>query len=166
MLRWKCDRQFKEVLSGFCESNPPLKQDGEFICYVLRYWMDPKNLEVLEIILNIHRADLVYNAFTNYGPILISYMENRGLHLQDADSRYVIAIRAGYFLGIMAAWMEGVKKETPEEATAYVVRQRLDTFHARMVFQASEDSIFRRLFCAEQDAENDDDAAGCTGGRD
>lgn len=128
--------------------------------------MDPKNLEVLEIILNIHRADLVYNAFTNYGPILISYMENRGLHLQDADSRYVIAIRAGYFLGIMAAWMEGVKKETPEEATAYVVRQRLDTFHARMIFQASEDSIFRRLFCAEQDAENDDDAAGCTGGRD
>ena len=80
--------------------------------------MDPKNLEVLEIIRNIHRADLVYNAFTNYGPILISYMEKRGLHLQDADSRYVIAIRAGYFLGIMAAWMEGEKKETPEEATA------------------------------------------------
>ena len=166
MLRWKCDRQFKGVLSGFCESNPPLKQDGEFICYVLRYWMDPKNLEVLEIIFKAHRVDLVYAAFTNYGPILVAYMKRRGLNLQDADSRYVIAIRAGYFLGIMAAWMEGVKKETPEEATAYVVRQRLDTFHARMIFQASEDSIFRRLFCAEQDAENDDDAAGCTGGRD
>ena len=41
---------------------------------------------------------------------MISYMEKRGLHLQDADSRYVIAIRAGYFLGIMAAWMEGGKK--------------------------------------------------------
>ncbi len=128
--------------------------------------MDPKNLEVLEIIFKAHRVDLVYAAFTNYGPILVAYMKRRGLNLQDADSRNVIAIRAGYFLGIMAAWMEGVKKETPEEATAYVVRQHPDTFHARMVFLASEDSIFRRLFCAEQDAENDDDAAGCTGGRD
>ncbi|MDD6680281.1 hypothetical protein, partial [Galactobacillus timonensis] len=45
-----------------------------------------------------------------YGPLVISYMEKRGLHLQDADSRYVIAIRAGHFLGIMAAWMEGGKK--------------------------------------------------------
>lgn len=93
-------------------------------------------------------------------------MKKRGLHLQDADSRYVISVRAGYFLGIMAAWMEGGRKETPEEATAYVVRQRPDTFHARMIFQAPGDSIFRRLFCAEQDAENDDDAAGCAGGCD
>lgn len=110
LLGWKCDRQFKEVLSGFCETNPPLKQDGEFILYVLRYWMDPKNLEVLEIIFRIHRVDLVYAAFTNYGPILVSYMKKRGLNLQDADSRYVIAIRAGYFLGMMAAWIEGGKK--------------------------------------------------------
>lgn len=151
---------------GFLRKQSAFEAGRGFICYVLRYWMDPKNLEVLEIIFKAHRVDLVNAAFTNYGPILISYMENRGLHLQDADSRNVIAIRAGYFLGIMAAWMEGVKKETPEEATAYVVRQRLDTFHARMISQASEDSIFRRLFCAEQDAENDDDAASCTGGRD
>lgn len=31
LLAWKCDRQFKEVLSGFCETNPPLKEDGEFM---------------------------------------------------------------------------------------------------------------------------------------
>lgn len=133
LLYWKCSGDFKQVLTEFTESAPELKEEDELLLYVLRFWMRQDHLEILEILMDIGRLDIIYNSFVDHADILIDYIKNRGVHMSTDDYTYFISVRAGFFVGLIRAWIYNGKKETPEQVSEIVSRQHDDVVNAKLM---------------------------------
>ena len=133
LLYWKCSTGFQEVLTRFNQSDPDLTQEDEILVFVLRYWMSSDNLKVLEILMDIGRLDIIYNSFVDNANILIDYLKMRGVSMSTDDFTYFISVRAGFFVGIIRAWIVNGKKETPEQVSNIILRQHEDVINARLI---------------------------------
>jgi AcrR family transcriptional regulator len=121
ILAWRCNLEFEKTLSSFVASNPPMEKEDELLLYVLRHWMSsPK---ILEVLIDAGRLDIIFNAFVNNAHIIMDFLESRGIDMKTDDFEYFISVRAGFFIGIIRAWVACGKTQTPEEVARIVAEQ-------------------------------------------
>jgi AcrR family transcriptional regulator len=131
ILWWKCDQEFSEVLTSFVRSEPKLEQQDELLLYVLRYWMG--HSKDLETLMGIGRLDIIYDCFVDNASILLDYLHEHGIKMSTQDYGYFIAVRAGFFVGMMRAWMENGKHESAEEVANIVSEQHGEVVAAGVI---------------------------------
>lgn len=125
LLYWKCDSEYHEVLTSFCQSDPDLTKEDVLLEFVLKYWMEPDHMQLLELIMDAGRLDIIYNSFVNNADIVFDFLREHGIAVSTDNYEYFISVRAGFFVGIIRGWIQTGKKQTPEELSA-IVRQQHD----------------------------------------
>ncbi|MCH3967193.1 MAG: hypothetical protein PHR15_01715 [Atopobiaceae bacterium] len=131
ILWWKCDQDFSEVLTSFVRSEPTLERQDELLLYVLRYWMG--HSKDLETLMQVGRLDIIYNCFVDNAGIVLDYLHGRGIKMSTRNYTYFISVRAGFFVGMMRAWMENGKHESAEEVARIVSEQHGEVMSAGVI---------------------------------
>lgn len=133
LLSWKMDQLFEEVLTGFVTSSPDLHKEDALLIYVMRYWMKEEHARLLEVLFENGRIDIIYQGFVNKANILLEYLKKRGMMYDLDDFEYFISVRAGFFVGIICAWIKNGKKETPEEIVTIIAKQHDDVVNNELI---------------------------------
>lgn len=131
ILYWKCDRLFRQVLTNYVHFRPELDRADGLVSYVFNFWMD--HTQLLEILINRGRVDIIYNSFLNNVGVVMSYLEEK-LHLTGWNNRYFIATRVGFFVGVFQAWIAGGKQESAEEMIRILNQQEQAVRETGFVF--------------------------------
>ena len=119
VLYWKCDTCFQEVLGDYKPEQFP--NEIELALHYFRYWMI--HSDILELLIRINRQDIIYACHMKNAEILHQrYGDIPGLPKEHI--RYFMSIRTGFTISILAAWLSGVQKETPEEIIE-ILREQL-----------------------------------------
>ena len=118
ILCWKCDQRFEEVLRGYVAEG--CKNDLGLLEYIFGYWQN--HAEVLEILLNIRRIDIIYDSFFRKSPIVTDFLRQH-MALPKEQESYFTSIRMGVFIGVIQAWIQGGKKETAHELSIMLGEQ-------------------------------------------
>lgn len=118
VLTWRCDLCFWEALHAV----PPTETPNEVALMrgYFTYWTT--HGEILKLLMDIHRQDIIYASHMKSAEALAqSYGRLPGM--DEASSRYFMAIRTGVTIGVLKAWLDGGRKETPEELHAILSQQ-------------------------------------------
>ena len=118
ILYWKCDLCFQEVLGSFTEEQ--FANEMELVRQYFSYWMNHK--DILELLMKINRYDIIYACHMNAA---LAIQEKFGSHpdMQGAHSNYFLAIRTGFTISILTAWLQDGSKESPDEIIRIVKEQ-------------------------------------------
>lgn len=133
LLYWKCDRAFHEVLMSFSDSEPDLTKEDVLIEFLLRYWMEPEHARLMETIISAGRLDIIYNSFVNNAGIVLNFMKTHDISMSTDNYEFFISVRAGFFVGIIRAWIQTGKKQTPEELSEIVREQHDDVVRSGLL---------------------------------
>lgn len=119
VLYWKCDVCFREVLSP--DAQEAWGNELAFAEHYFAYWL--KHSEILELLLDIHRPDVIYAChMKNAEALQESCGKLEGIN--ERNGRYFMAIRTGFTISILTVWLKGGKKETLEEILQ-IIREQL-----------------------------------------
>lgn len=118
VLYWKCDTCFYEVLGNYEPGQ--FSSELELALHYFRYWME--HSDILELLMQINRQDIIYACHMRNAELL---QARHGAipGLSEADSRYFIAIRTGFTISVLTAWLDGGQRETPVEILAILQEQ-------------------------------------------
>lgn len=118
VLFWQCDIRFHEVLVE-CD---PLLFANEIVLakHYFSYWT--QHGAILELLIRINRQDIIYACHMKNANIL---QERFGAlpNMPTEHGNYFMAIRTGFTISMLTAWLGGGKKETPDELVAIIVEQ-------------------------------------------
>lgn len=112
ILYWKCDQLFQTVLGDYVAGQPSLKQEDGLIRYVFTFWM--QHTDILEILIEQGRIDIIYNSFLNNANIVMDYISSK-VEIPAFNYKYFISTRVGVFIGVFQTWIENGKQETADE---------------------------------------------------
>lgn len=120
ILYWKCDTCFREVLST---GTPEMfLNELDLAEHYFSYWFT--HSEILELVIAINRQDIIYACHMKNAEILQQkYGQLKGLNIRHGN--YFMAIRTGFTISILTAWLKGGKKETLEELLQIIKEQLL-----------------------------------------
>ena len=118
VLYWKCDSCFYEVLGNYRPS--VFKGELELARHYFQYWM--QHSDILELLIQINRQDIIYSCHMKNADIL----QNRfgklpGMVMKHGN--YFMAIRTGFTISVLTAWLKDGRKETPEEIVEIIQEQ-------------------------------------------
>lgn len=115
ILKWQADTNFEQVLKGYLRNQPNDHDQLGFIRYVFAFW--EKHYRILELLNQVHRTDIIYDAFMKASPIILSYFEDKyqELKVPDDERPYFLNIRIGVFLATMNTWVKNGRKESPDQ---------------------------------------------------
>lgn len=118
ILYWKCDTCFKHVLGN---ATPDMFTDELGLArHYFRYWME--HSDILELLVRINRQDIIYAChMKNAEALQRQYGRINGLNA--GQSNYFMAIRTGFTISVLTAWLKGGKKESPDEITEIIAEQ-------------------------------------------
>lgn len=118
VLSWKCEASFNEALSSF----KPLDFTNEAVVAqrFFAYWV--AHSEILELLTRIDRTDIVFASHLRSAELL---QERFGKlpRLTEVQGKYFIAIRTGMLMSVLNVWMQGGRKESPQELVAMLRSQ-------------------------------------------
>ena len=118
VLYWKCDLCFQEVLGSFTEEQ--FANEMELVCQYFSYWMDHK--DILELLMKINRYDIIYACHMNAASAVQKKFGTNS-NTPRAHSNYFLAIRTGFTISILTAWLQGGSKESLDEIIDIVKEQ-------------------------------------------
>jgi AcrR family transcriptional regulator len=133
LLYWKCDQEFRKVLTAFTQSDPDLTKEDVLLEYVLCFWMEADRMRLLEILMDIGRIDVIYNSFVNNAQIVVDFLKEKKIAMSTDNYEFFISVRAGFFVGIIRAWIATGKKQSPEELSAIIRRQHDDVVNSGLL---------------------------------
>ena len=122
ILQWKAESYFKQVLTDYVAEQKEREEAGEgepdsnsLIRYVFEFWSTRS--DVLEALMRLNRIDLIYEAFQKASPIVLDYLadKNEIKGMSKRQVAYFSEMRTSIFIGTMATWLRGGKKESGEE---------------------------------------------------
>lgn len=118
VLYWKCDACFYEVLGKY---KPQIfKGEKELARHYFEYWM--KHSDILELLIQINRQDIIYACHMKNADILQKrFGAVPGLLIR--HSNYFMAIRTGFTISVLTAWLKGGRKETSDEIVNIIQEQ-------------------------------------------
>jgi AcrR family transcriptional regulator len=134
VLSWKFDQLFNDLIREFIASKPDLHKENSFLLFAMKFWMMPEHEVLIETLLSAGRSDIIAEGLTHNTFLLVQYLAGQGLALSLRELTYFMHTRAGYFTGMMIAWIQNGKKESPEELTAIVQKQYHMVVSAGMLF--------------------------------
>ncbi len=117
VLIWKCDSDYIKVFNK-CVSEMK-SRDSKYACIetYFRTWQERGSL--LEVLVKIHRTDIVFNSFIdNYHIITDRYTDVENFN---KDPRFFAALRSGVAFATLCYWIESGKKQTPEELMNFLM---------------------------------------------
>jgi AcrR family transcriptional regulator len=118
ILYWKCDSCFYDVLVNGNEKNFP--GEYELIQHYFAYWM--KHSDILEMLIKINRQDIIYACHMKNAEILEKrFGKVKGLPPQHKE--YFMAIRTGFTISILTAWLKNGRREKPDEIYGIIQEQ-------------------------------------------
>ena len=117
VLFWKCDSCFSEVLGSYDPSI--FKGELELVHHYFSYWFT--HSEILELLIKINRQDIIYSCHMKNADLL----QQRFGKIPGVDPNYFMAIRTGFTISVLTAWLKGGRKETPEEVVKIIRGQLL-----------------------------------------
>lgn len=118
VLFWKCDLCFYEALVH--DSQDAFMDEIELSRSYFSYWA--KHSDILELLVQINRQDIIYACHMKNADILQKrFGEIPGL--PTAHGNYFMAIRTGFTISVLTAWMKGGRKESPEELVEIIQEQ-------------------------------------------
>ena len=115
---WKCDTCFHEVLvenvSGMFANEMELAKK-----YFI-YWT--KHSDILDLLIKINRQDIIYDCHMKNADLL---QKRFGAlpYLPVAHGDYFMAIRTGFTISVLTAWIKGGRKESPDELVEIIQEQ-------------------------------------------
>jgi AcrR family transcriptional regulator len=118
ILYWKCDLCFQEVLGSFKEEQ--FANEMELVRQYFSYWMGHK--DILELLMKINRYDMIYSCHMNAALTVQKKFGSRP-DMQGIHSNYFLAIRTGFTISILTAWLQGGEKESIDEIIEIVNEQ-------------------------------------------
>lgn len=133
LLYWKCNQEFREVLTGFTTSEPDMTKEDVLLEYILRFWMIPDKIKLPEILMDTGRIDIIYNSFVNNAGIIIDFLEAKQIPMSTDNYEFFISVRAGFFVGIIRAWIRTGRKQTPEELSKIIRSQHDDVVNSGLL---------------------------------
>ena len=110
VLYWQCDNKFNEVLIGYPKHS--MSEAFGFVRYYFDYWM--KNSEIIELLLDINRQDIIYACHMKNSYIITREYKD-AMNIPTTHYNYFMAIRTGFTISMLMTWLEGGKKETTDE---------------------------------------------------
>jgi len=131
VLYWKCNQLFNRVLTDFVEQEPDLKEKDLLISFVFRFWVE--HVDILDILINEGRIDIIYNSFMSNAPIVMDYIKER-IDFPNVQYNYFFATRVGIFIGVFQTWITGGKKETGDELTQIISIEYMINAHNEFIF--------------------------------
>jgi AcrR family transcriptional regulator len=118
ILIWKCDQSFHEVLDSY----HPEQFGGELDLarHYFTYWTT--HYEILELLIKIGRQDVIYTCHMKNADILaVRYGVLPDLPKEHAN--YFLAVRTGFTISMLTAWLKGGRKESTDELLAIMHEQ-------------------------------------------
>ena len=131
VLYWKCNQLFNRVIKDFVEQEPDLKEKDSLISFVFSFWVD--HVDILEVLINQSRIDIIYNSFMANAPIVMDYIRER-IDFPEVHYDYFIASRVGIFIGIFQTWISSGKKETGDELTQIISNEYMINTNNKFIF--------------------------------
>ncbi len=118
ILYWRCDICFKNALS--CIKPLDFPNEWDLMYHYFSYWTE--NSDILKLLIDINRQDIIYAChMKNAKALEESYGKLPGL--DEANSKYFMAIRTGVTISVLKAWLDGGQKETDEELIRIIKNQ-------------------------------------------
>ena len=121
------------MLTTFTQSDPDMTREDVLLEYVLRFWMKPERMRLLEILMDIERIDVIYNSFVNNAGIIMDFLKEKKIAMATDNYEFFISVRAGFFVGIIRAWIATGKKQSPEELSAIIRSQHDDVVNSGLL---------------------------------
>lgn len=118
VLLWQCDLRFQEALQSVTPIDTP--KESELIRGYFTYWT--QHSDILSLLIDIDRLDIAYDCHLKHAKELERSLSALP-HRTEADARYFMAIRTGFMVSILRAWLEGGQRETAEELLDITERQ-------------------------------------------
>lgn len=110
ILVWKCDSCFHDVLDSYRPES--FKGEEELARHYFAYWAE--HYDILEMLIRIGRQDIIYTCHMKNAEILRKRYGNlKGL--APAHANYFMAIRTGFTISMLTAWLDGGRKESTDE---------------------------------------------------
>jgi AcrR family transcriptional regulator len=82
-----------------------------FLTSSLGYWVQDDHAQVLEVLMNARRVDVIFESFLDNAHIMIDGLVAAGINLAVIDIDLLLPVRAGYFIGIMSYWIGSGKRD-------------------------------------------------------
>lgn len=115
---WRCDTCFHEVLVE--NVSEMFADEMEFAKKYFIYWT--KHSDILDLLIKINRQDIIYDCHMKNAEIL----QKRFGALKDlpaSHGNYFMAIRTGFTISVLTAWIKGGRKESPDELVEIIQEQ-------------------------------------------
>ena len=118
ILYWQCDTRFHEAL--FSYEPTPQASEIDLAQHYFKYWMT--HSDILELLMRINRFDIIYAChMKNADDMAAQYGALPNFPMEHGN--YFIAIRTGFTISILTAWLRGGRRETPEEIVEIIHEQ-------------------------------------------
>ena len=115
---WKCDTCFHEVLVE--NVSGVIANEIEFAKKYFIYWTE--HSDILDLLIKINRQDIIYDCHMKNADIL----QKRFGALPDLPvlhGDYFMAIRTGFTISVLTAWIKGGRKESSDELVQIIQEQ-------------------------------------------
>lgn len=118
VLYWKCDTCFCEVLGNYVPGQ--FSSELELAQHYFRYWME--HSDILELLMQINRQDIIYACHMKNAELLRQrFGQLPGIDKQHGN--YFIAVRTGFTISVLTAWLNAGRKESAEELVEIIKEQ-------------------------------------------
>ncbi len=110
VLYWKCDTCFSEALAA--DGPEQFSNELDLALHYFGYWVERS--DILELLMKINRQDIIYACHMKNAELLRQrFGELPGIDTKHGN--YFIAIRTGFTISVLTAWLNGGRKESVEE---------------------------------------------------
>ena len=118
VLFWKCDEAYQAVFSSYQPSD--FRGEFDLARHFVNYWIG--HYEILELLMNINRQDIIFACHMKNAYLLEAKF---GIlpNLPEKHAAYYLAVRTGFNISILYAWLKGGRKETAEEIIEIIREQ-------------------------------------------
>jgi AcrR family transcriptional regulator len=120
VLHWKCAQCFEEILGSF--SMQDFADETRLVRRYFAYWA--QHADILEVLMASNRYDVIYACHMEAAS---KVQEQLGAQVAPGNGheRYFLAIRTGFTVSVLTAWLQGGCKETPDEVVS-IVREQME----------------------------------------
>ena len=120
VLAWQCDVLFAKMYEEYqLPKEEKARGAYDFVAHLLKYWT--LHSEVLELLLKVHRADIIYDCHVRY---FQRFAREMCLPTEEGEAyAYGMGMRSGLLVGVLTVWLHNRKRQSAEEIFEILKKQ-------------------------------------------
>lgn len=109
----------------------------ELALHYFRYWME--HSDILELLMQINRQDIIYACHMKNAELLRQrFGQLPGIDKQHGN--YFIAVRTGFTISVLTAWLNAGRKESAEELVE-IIKEQLSILARAIIFHNCDNDM-------------------------